>query len=221
MVSPPLCAQFQPESDWRRSAVLLVVRVGAIRRRSRASRFPVVQPCSRSSTTSSTCNLTLGYEAERKRKDIIRFTLVADSQPIVTMPDDDDVVRTQDRRQRRRLAVAIPNAPPSPPPARTHRRSATAFLLHDRDRGKQIDSIRDPDGARPDRGAVARRDGQVEVQIRTRHRIVASQERAFARPAATRRAGDRQDHRLFVWCRWRRNLRRMHDRVLHRLRRLD
>lgn len=39
-----------------------------------------------------TLNLAAGYKADRARKDIVRFTLVADSQPIVTMPDDDDVL---------------------------------------------------------------------------------------------------------------------------------
>lgn len=64
-----------------------------------------------------TCNLTMGYEAERKRKDTIRFTLVADSQPIVTMPDDDDVIELKITGNDVGLPLTIPNAPPSPPQA--------------------------------------------------------------------------------------------------------
>lgn len=38
------------------------------------------------------CSLALQYEADRERRDVITFELVADSQPIVTMPDDEEVL---------------------------------------------------------------------------------------------------------------------------------
>ncbi len=62
------------------------------------------------------CNLTLGYEAERKRKDVIQFVLVADSQPIVTMPDDDEVLDLSVAGNDVGMVVLDPDAPPSPRP---------------------------------------------------------------------------------------------------------
>jgi hypothetical protein len=74
------------------------------------------------------CNLTMGYEAERKRKDTIRFTLIADSQPIVTMPDDDDVIELKIAGNDVGLPVAtgpspLPSPPPEPPIGSPLRRS--------------------------------------------------------------------------------------------------
>jgi hypothetical protein len=42
-----------------------------------------------------TVDLSIGYEASRKRKDIVTFDLLADTQPIVTDPGDDEVLELQ------------------------------------------------------------------------------------------------------------------------------